>query len=236
MTHKVRFTISSVLVAVATFIVTHFQILPKDQTGEWILALIVYVFTAITHSAGTVATTKPTGISRLAPLLLLPVALGGLPTPMQAQGGRAAIVAAAESLPRHIELGVDAVMRSDSVTQPRSLRAGLVLGQNFTLEVQSSAERSSEGYFEATANLGVTAAILPSSTNLAGEYVMPLVSYHYDGGPAQLGVGFETGTRDVLSASGFSARASMFTITYFKTASLPAITSVGARVGLSFWR
>lgn len=135
----------------------------------------------------------------------------------------------------HLELGVDVITHNDSLTDGKSARAGYLIGKSFTAEVQGNFHRTDAGIFDATVSLGLTAALLPGDNSLSGKYVEPLLSYHYQGGPAQMGVGLEVGAR-VLTGKTLAARASVFTIDYLRTKNLPTITSVGAKVGMSFWR
>ena len=219
-------TVGGIIAGVGGWLLAHFDITGKDAIGQGIITLIAYLAAALTHGKGNGnGTPPPPPVSRFGAVLLL-VGLG-VPGALHAQ---------ADTTKRYrVELGADAVMRTDSVTEPQSVRAGLLLGTAFTVEYRASAARASEGYFEATADLGVTAALFPGSTNRAGQYVEPVVSYHYEGGPAQLGVGVEAGTRTLLT-NGTAVRASMFTTVYLGTSRLPGVTSVGARVGVSFWR
>jgi hypothetical protein len=131
------------------------------------------------------------------------------------------------------EVGFDAVMRTDSVTEPQRVRAGLLVGTRATVEYTAAVARSSEGYFEATASLGVTLSVVPGSTNRAGAYVGVALPYHYEGGPAQLGLDEEVGMR--TPALGGTARLAMFSTQWLKTKRLPGPTAMGARAGLSFY-
>lgn len=221
-------TVAAVGMAVVQFLAAHLNAGALSPTLQIIIAAILAGLGIGTHHGVSVSAQTPSGPSKLGLLLLL----GLLPMNLQAQHRKALAADTVKAV--HVELGADAVMRTDSVTEPQSVRIGLLLGSAFTVEYRASATRS-EGYFEATADLGITAALLSGSTNRAGQYVEPLLSYHYDGGPAQLGVGVEVGTR-TATIGPMAIRASMFTIDYFATKRLPTVTSVGARVGVSFWR
>lgn len=224
---------AGVIATVAAWTLAHYHIdiIPRDETGVAVYTFVVYVLTSIFHvklNGNGPPPPAPT-ISRalLVPLLglalLSPAALG-------AQGTRAAI----DSAQRHaLELGADMRMRTDSVTEPVRVRAGLALGPRITVEYTASAARSSEGYFEANLSLGLTAALLSGATRFNGMYVAPSVLYHYEGGPAQLGVGLELGKRMQI-APNVILRAFTFMDDYFATRALPTVTSMGAGAGGSF--
>jgi len=221
---------AGILATAAAWTLAHFHIdiIPRDETGVAVYTFAVYVLTSLFHIKVN-GNGAPPAVSRawLVPLL------GSLllaPGTVEAQGTPAQI----DSAQRHaLELGTDIRMRTDSVTEPTRVRIGIALGPRITVEYTASASRSEEGYFEANASLGLTAALTPGATRFAGAYVAPSILYHYEGGPAQLGAGLELGKRMQVGAN-VILRAFMFMDDYFATRRLPAITSAGAGAGGSF--
>lgn len=132
------------------------------------------------------------------------------------------------------ELGSDAVMRSDSVTAPMRIRAGLLLGHSVTLEYTAAYHRPAGEAFQATVSVGFTAAVLPGATNTSGGYVAPAAVLQYIGYRPQFGVELATGTRTETSEH-IAARAEMFTTEYFGNRTFKPRNVVGARVGVSIF-
>lgn len=225
-------SIGAILTGALTWLAHNFHVTGTTELGQQILtvacAIVGYIAGANIHKNGTATPGGPT-ITRawLVPLVGL---LALTAAPLHAQGTPAAI----DSAQRHaLELGTDLRMRSDSVTEPVRVRVGLALGPRITVEYTASASRAPEGYFEAILSLGLTAALTPGTSRFNGAYVAPSVLYHYDGGPAQLGVGLELGKRMQVGPN-VIVRAFTFMDDYFRTRRLPTITSAGVGAGGSF--
>jgi hypothetical protein len=231
--NKSRVSIGATIAGAVTFLAHNFQITGTTPLGEHVLAvacaIVAYVAGAWLHGkSATPPSNGPTSIrGRGASTFLVLLALAALaPTSSWAQ--------VPDSAQRHrLELGSDVSMRSDSVTEPVRVRVGYGVDQRFTVEYAASAARSSEGYFEANASIGVTAAVVPGSTRFDGPYVSPQLIYHYEGGPAQLGVGVELGTRKQTGPN-MIVRVFTFTRDYLATRRLPTVTSIGVGAGVSF--
>jgi hypothetical protein len=232
--NKGRVSIGATVAGVVTFLAHNFQLTGTTPLGAHILevacAILAYVAGAWVHNKSvTPSSNGPTSIrGRGASTFLLMFAALAALTP------RSGWAQTPDSMQRHrLELGSDVSMRSDSVTEPVRVRVGYGVDQRFTVEYAASAARSDEGYFEANVSLGVTAAVVPGSTRFDGPYLSPQLIYHYEGGPAQLGVGIEVGTRKQTGAN-MVARVFMFTRDYFATRRLPTVTSIGVGAGVSF--
>jgi hypothetical protein len=238
---------------------TNFAVTPKTALAQAILFGLAYIVAGLTHGSAPDAPPPvqdppapsakrfgaypregvpgPHPAARVALLCTVLLAVMGVTGAAAQAKPKARAATVADTAERyHVELGVDAVMRSDSVTEPQSARIGYLIGNRFTVEYRGGIGREASGAFRATAELGVTAALLDSTSNRTGLYVEPLVAYHTEGGPAQVGVGLESGSRTVKVGTNITVRASMFTVDYFKTKRLPTVTSFGARIGISFWQ
>lgn len=234
--NKSRVSFGATIAGALTFLAHNFQLTGTTPLGQHILevacAIVAYVAGAWIHGRATQppASNGPTSIrGRGASTFLLMLGLAALAVP------RSSWAQVPDSAQRHeLELGSDVSMRSDSVTEPVRVRIGYELGQRFTVEYAASARRDgASGSFDAVVSLGVTAAVVPGSTRFDGPYLAPQLVYHYIGGPAQLGVGVEVGTRKQTGAN-MVVRVFTFTRDYFATRRLPTVTSVGVGAGVSF--
>lgn len=168
--------------------------------------------------------------------LAAPLAAQRTPAP-RARGLRAAIIradAAADSSNFKIEFGSDVNVSQTGDSLPGDVRLGWILGNTFTLEATGAAQKDGD-YLEAEVGLGVTAAIFPGATSVHGQFVEGALAYHYEGGPFQYGVVFGTGMR-LVATNGIAARTGAFVEYLFPRAGIAAHTSIGAKVGISFWR
>lgn len=213
----------------------HINIIPKDETGAAAYTFAVYVLTSIFHVKLNGNGKPPAPIARVLLVPFLAAALA-LPAGLAGQGTRAAI----DSAQRHaLELGTDLRMRTDSVTEPVRVRAGLALGPRITVEYTATVARektaAGAGYFEAAVSLGVTAALTSGANRFSGMYVAPSILYRYEGDTkaAQVGVGLELGKRMQI-APNIIVRPFMFMDDYFATRRLPGLTPAGVGAGGSF--
>ena len=146
--------------------------------------------------------------------------------------GQAKHHAATADTTKHWEVGMDAVVSQTGDSLPGDVRIGLLLGKNASVEYSASAQRT-EGYLEVKAELGVTASIIPGTSNRDGSYFRPHVALHYDGGPSQVGYGLATGVRE--GTGPVTVRMEMYVTFYQATKSLAAFTDAGAKAGVSYY-
>ncbi len=234
MNKAVKFSIGGTLTAVLAWLGVHFGIVPKDDVGAGILAFLAYIVAAITHG-GALSKNNANSMVVLLGLCLLP-AIGHAQRPATMRASRAAADAAVDSSHFKVEFGTDLRATQTGDSLPADVRLGVVVGSGFTLEGSLAAQQDS-GYIEATAGLGVTAAIFPGTTSYHGQFLHAALLLHYEGADFQPGLRFGTGTRGVLSATaGALVRLSAGMEHRFARGALEAGNVAYVEVGVSFLR
>lgn len=142
--------------------------------------------------------------------------------------------ALADSAHYKVEFGSDVNVSQTGDSLPGLVRVGYILGNTFTVEARGSAQKDNS-YLEADLALSLTAAVFPGATSVHGQYVEAGLAYRYEGGAFQYGLSIGTGTR-AIATNGIAARIGAFSQYLLPRNGIPGSTTVGARVGISFWR